>query len=502
MSELKTLYRHASHYLGGRACLMLIGFLSFPVLTRIFSVADYGVMGLVLKIVLLFTVLAKFGLQNSVQRFYPEDGMSPDLTRRRRYYSTVVFGAVAISIVVAIAFSGTLWFVRSPWLDINLRKLLLFCALLIVARSLQPTLIGFLRAQGKTKWYNFTEISIKALAVLLACSLLVAWRKSLLVFFGSMMGIELLGILVLVIWLRSEGLLRLSAFDWQYFRECALFAFPLIGYEIASVILDSGDRVLIQHYVGSQPLGYYSAAYNIATYAEEAVMIPINLALFPIYMKLWVEKGKVETEAFLSRSLNNFVTLAIGIVCLVLVTSRDVILSLASAKFQAAHSLLPVLVTGLLIYAIHIFFNAGLLIHKKTATMTGLVVCGCVVNILLNVILIPKLGLQGAALSTLLSYLFLVVAMARVSSRLLHLRLRYSGLIWSCIAAGLAFVLCYRIEFSVPLISALAKATAAALLYVGFVCLLDSRIRRLLFSWLSHPRETQENGTSELVAIE
>src|SRR5437899_1035890 len=74
MSEIRTLSPHAPHYLGGRVSLMLLGFISFPVFTRVFSVAEYGAMSLVLKVVLLLPVVGKFGLQNSVQRSYVEEG--------------------------------------------------------------------------------------------------------------------------------------------------------------------------------------------------------------------------------------------------------------------------------------------------------------------------------------------------------------------------------------------------------------------------------------------
>ena len=80
MSALKTLYRHSSHYLGGRVVVMLLGFISFPVFTRVFSVAEYGVINLIMNTVLLLTVLSKFGFQHSVQRYYPEgeSATSPD----------------------------------------------------------------------------------------------------------------------------------------------------------------------------------------------------------------------------------------------------------------------------------------------------------------------------------------------------------------------------------------------------------------------------------------
>lgn len=477
MSELNALYRHASHYFGGRVCVMLLGFASFPVLARVFSVSDYGTMSLVLKVILLLTVLGKFGLQNSVQRYYAEEGASPDARVQRRYYSTLLFGAGTVATLVALLFVAALWFVPDTLMSPNLRFLFAFAAVLILIRSLQPTLIGFLRAEGKTRTYNAVDIAVRAVTVFLACTLLLSWQRSLTVFFGSTISVETLGVLGLAFYVYRRGLLDFKEVDWGYFNKVARFAFPLIGYELASVILDSGDRFLVRHYMGAQPLGYYSAAYNVSTYVEESLMVPINLALFPIYMKLWVQKGKIETQEFLSKSLNNFLALAVGIVCLVCLISRDVIVVLASRKFQEAHHLLPVLVIGLLIYAVHIFLNAALLIHKKTVTMTALVFYACVVNVVLNIALIPRIGLQGAAIATLLSYLFLVLAMGRISLRLLPLQISYAGLACNLTAAGLTFAVIYPIQFHNALVNAAVKGAGALFVYVLLVLLLNPVIR-------------------------
>jgi O-antigen/teichoic acid export membrane protein len=247
--------------------------------------------------------------------------------------------------------------------------------------------------------------------------------------------------------------------------------------------------------MGAQSLGYYSAAYNVSTYVEEALMVPINLALFPIYMKLWVEKGKEETGLFLSRCLNGFLALAIGVVCVVLLTSRDVIIMLASRKFQESYRLLPVLVTGLLIYAIHIFLNAALLIHKKTATMTRLVVYACVFNIVLNIILIPRVGLQGAALATLLSYLLMVALMARESLRLLPLDISYRGLAANLLAGTFAFVTIRFIQLTNVLLDAAIKSAAALLIYAIVVVFLNPVLRQAAWSW----RRPKTRSTPELV---
>lgn len=477
---------------------MLLGFASFPIFTRVFSVSDYGAMSLVLKVLLLLTVLGKFGLQNSVQRFYAEEGASADNSLSRRYYSTLFFGALGTGAVFALLFVVGVVFAPASLVEERLKHLFLLVSVLIIVRSLQPTLIGFLRAEGKTKTYNAVEIAVKAATVLLACTLLLSWRSNLNVFFGSTIAVEAAGVLVLAWYLRRRGLIDLQAVDWSYFRKAAIFAFPLIGYELASVILDSGDRLLVQHYMGSEPLGFYSAAYNVSTYVEEALMVPINLALFPIYMKLWVEKGKVETEAFLSRSLNGFLALAVGITCVVLLTSRDVIVVLASSKFQEAYRLLPVLVVGLLIYATHIFLNAALLIYKKTATMTRLVVYACVVNILLNIVLIPRMGLQGAAVSTLVSYLFMVVLMGAVSFKLMPLQLSYAGFVLNLVAGAIAYVAVRWLQFQHAWMNVAVKGLLGLLIYGVLVCLLNPAVRNVISNWRKPAPAKSEQAHGEL----
>lgn len=483
MSELKTLLRHASHYLGGRVALMLLGFISFPVFTRVFSVADYGTMSLVLKVILLLTVVGKFGLQNSVQRYYAEQAVADNAALSRRYYSTLTVGAALTGLVAAVVFVIGLSLAPSTLLNSSLRYLFFLASALIVIRSMQPSLIGFLRAEGKTKTYNGIEIGVRATSILLACSLLLLWKPTLSVFFGSTIASETIGVLLLIAYLGRRHLIDLRSVDWGYFREAAWFAFPLIGYELATVILDSGDRLLVQHYLGAEPLGYYSAAYNVSTYVEEALMVPINLALFPIYMKLWVEKGEPATRTFLSRSLNAFLALAVGVVCLVLLTSRDVIVVLASRKFQESYKLLPVLVVGLLIYAVHIFLNASLLIHKKTATMTKLVVYACVFNIVLNIILIPRIGLQGAALATLISYLFMVLLMARESFRLMPLDISYWGFAGNLVAGTIAFFVVRFIQLQNVVLDAMVKSAAALVIYATVVFLLNPVMRRAALNW-------------------
>jgi len=172
MSSLKTLYRHSSHYLGGRVVVMLLGFVSFPVFTRVFSVAEYGVINLIMNTVLLLTVLSKFGFQHSVQRYYPEgeSSASPDVLRR--YYSTLFYSTAILALVLTLLFIASLFFGAGRLLGITAGGTLLLACSLVMIRSLRSMQMNLMQMEHKTRLFNGMDILQKALTIGVICALL------------------------------------------------------------------------------------------------------------------------------------------------------------------------------------------------------------------------------------------------------------------------------------------------------------------------------------------
>jgi O-antigen/teichoic acid export membrane protein len=162
MNEIRTLLRHSTHYLGGRVCLIIVSFISFPLFTRLFSVADYGKMSLVLKIIAAAGVLAKLGIQYSVTRFYEEEKASPNKDALRRFNSTLFLGNSFGAGVVALLFALGVWALPASAISSTLRNFLLLASILILIRGTQTVLAGFLPVEGRTKAYNVLDIVSKA----------------------------------------------------------------------------------------------------------------------------------------------------------------------------------------------------------------------------------------------------------------------------------------------------------------------------------------------------
>jgi len=500
MTELKKFYRHSSHYLLGQVGFYLIGFISFPVFTRVFSVSEYGLISLTLNTIAIATVFSKMGLQQSVLRFYPEYTRNADAEARKRYYSTLFWSATAIGAAATVVFMLGLWGLPAQWVSPTLRKLMLLAAVLVLVRAMFSIVMNFWRAEGKTTAYNLVSVGTKAGTVAAICILLFTWRRTPVAFFVGTIAVELVLLVWVTIVLHRRNLLSFGTFETHFFKLAVAFGLPFIGYELAALILDTGDRFLVEYFLGSNQLGYYAAAYNVSSYIQQCVAVPLNLAAFPIYMGVYVNKGKEETQAFLSRGLDHLLLISCCLLGGVVVTGRDAIVILSTTKFQEAARLLPTLVAGLLIYSLGIYLNAGMLIHKKTYAMARFITYACVLNMVLNVWLIPRMGLQGAALATLLACAFLMALMGWKSHQVLPLRFNLMGLLRYALAAAAAAVLSMGVDLHRPVFNFLAKGTLFVLLYAVSLWLIDGDFRKLASSGMELFRSWRSGSPLERLA--
>ena len=478
MTDIRQLLVHASQYLAGRAGLMLLGFISFPVLTRLLPVAQYGELSLALKLCLLWTVLSKCGIQNAALRFFPEASRRSEADKRA-CASTLILSVTFISLILG-ALGSLLIQVTGKHLLSAISALAPLLFILAFVRSIQPTFSGLLRSEQRTWLFNTCELSGKAMGILFSILALSLIGIDLRYFLTGLILSESIVMLAVAAWFYRSGLLSPTRFQPSFAWSALQFSFPLITYEVTSVVLDSGDRILVGRYLGLSQLGLYSAAYSIATYAEEALMTPVNMALMPAYMKIWVNQGAEATSRFLSGALDLFIMGCGAVAMLVYVNSADLIEILASKKFAAAQSLLPVLVLGLLVYATHIFFNAPLIIHKRSIALTSVTTFCCIANIAMNILLLPRVGIMGAAVATLLSYVLLVFGLLIVSRRYLSFSLPIATL-FSCSALVFAIQeLMKQASFSSHWLDLGIKVPASLMLYAAGLLIVRPKLRRSL----------------------
>jgi len=169
-------------------------------------------------------------------------------------------------------------------------------------------------------------------------------------------------------------------------------------------------------------VGVYSAACSIGNLIQLFVS-PLQLILLPELSKLFDENKMDEVRIYMSHSLRYFLLISIPAVFGLSALAKPLLGILTTEDFISGWVVIPITaLSGLLAGIFQIFVNTMFLV-KKTKATTYINIIAAVSNVLINLLLIPSVGIVGASLSTLISYFLLAMLCMRISLK--HFKLDF-----------------------------------------------------------------------------
>ena len=482
-STRDALVKHSSRYLGGQALVMLSGFISFPLLTRLFTIEDYGLLTLLSTLILIGTALGKFGLSNSAVRFHSDSGDT-----REAYYTTHLIGVVIMGTATAALSFGVVAALQSGSpLTITL-FMMAVVALIVALRSVQTVMFAFLQAEQRSSLYNLLAVAQKYGSLALSLLLMVTWFPG---FKGFLVGLAVgeSGILfIMLLALSRRERISLRYFSLSLFVRSVKYGLPLAWSELAYILFARIDLFLIGYFLGSYEVGLYSVAYNLGRIIQTLVVLPLSLAVMPIYLRKWQQEGAEETSRFLSMVANYLLIAILPMAVGLSFLAEDIIQVMASAKYLPAASLIPWIISGLFIYGLYYLAAAGFYVERRTAGITLVVGASLLVNLAINLILIPIYGIYGAAVATTISFVFLLGITLWRTRKILPIRFNWVLIGQALLATALMAVPLALLQLDNLILDMIVKISAGATIYIGVLTGLSSEVRgrvrdqfRLLF---------------------
>ncbi len=489
---LALLLKRASAFSFASLLIVVSSLISFPILTRVFSVEEYGTISLINALLTFWTAFSKGGLQNSVVRFYNDAKVDAKLGN---YFSTALLGMLFCSLLVSalVVLVYLLSETVNAYLDSNYAMsigLLLVLGALVVVRAAHSSLLNCLLIMEHSAAYATLQVYGKylVLAAILVGVLFIGAEVSnffIAMFIGELLAIVLVARALKV---RQTTQIRLSAFDNDMFKAMLAYSVPMMGYEITTIIHTLADRVVLDLLLDKEAVGLYSAAYNVAELFNVLIAVSVSSVIQPAYFKLWSTEGEDATIEFLNTALHFYIILLPAVVWGVVVIGEDLLVLLASEKYAEGAVVFPFVITGIMIHATAFIYAAGLYIYKRSVQLFIPALICSFVNIGLNFLLIPKFGISGAAAATLIS-LFLVSSMMFISGRaLLKLNFSVAHLFKYILAASLMGLVLQQIALGSPLLNISARVLCGIVLYALIVICIDNRCRHLAFEYFHRLR--------------
>jgi O-antigen/teichoic acid export membrane protein len=218
----------------------------------------------------------------------------------------------------------------------------------------------------------------------------------------------------------------------QTWHLCRWIALSLAGI----TTIYSIDSLMLTWFCGLQDVALYNIALPIVQIMQTLIILPIVFT--PVVSELWQQNKTDE----IGKLVNAVTVCLIIILCLLIVgiipTASIIISILFAPQFVAAASPLIILSLGVVFYAAANFYLSALNSGGKAFHAAVLMIGGAILSIIANLVFIPKFGINGAAFSTTLSYLFICIVSFAILSKRIHMHIPRKRLLYimSCGISG------------------------------------------------------------------
>lgn len=394
------LIKHTSIYSISEIASRAVGFLLIPLYTSYLTPSDYGILELVFITQGIMVIIGNQGIGSALFKFWsdtPDEGKK-GLASSCLWYE--VFSACTVA-ALGIYFSEEI----STLLLKTPRHSLLFQLIFIslITNLTQLILRQILRARLES--VKVATISLVKLVISLCLNiyLIVFLQMGLMSIIVSDLVASFIGML-LAFWYarRFVGFY----FKFSQARNVILFGLPMIGGGLSNWILSMSDRYFLAHYSTETELGLYSLAYKFSGVLSLVMLQPFLTTWPSIYFDAAKQPNAAEFFARSARYVSLLLCVSgIGI----FLASNIAIRLLSPPEFWPSTRVVYLLAGSVILEGLFNIFVAGLYLEYGSKLPALFTAVAAVCNIALNFLFIPTMGMMGAAVATLLSYLVMVI---------------------------------------------------------------------------------------------
>lgn len=388
---LRSLAKNSAIYYMSNILTKGISFFLLPLYTSILSESDYGVLQLISLLTSAVIILFTFQLGQGVARYYNELTSESEI---KIYTSTIAFfvlGSFLVYLVISFLSVGFI----SDYVGLDVQT----TTISLVSVALNGL---FYLSQNQLAWkikpvqeiisgliYNLTTIGLTIY--------FLVWEQAGVsgIFIAQSVG-ALVGI--------GSGYLFTSKDYGFYFsvdvlKKLLFFSVPLIPGALSIFIFAFSDRICIKEMLDMNQLGIYSVGDRIATILT-FTSLGVSAALSPLIYKHYKESTTPDKIGLLFRI---FSSLSFIVLAFISFFSEEIILLMTNENYMLAAKVVPFLLVAIYFNSFVPFFP-GLYLGKKTMLISLIAVCTGILNVALNIWLIPFYGIEAAAAVTAFSF--------------------------------------------------------------------------------------------------
>ena len=445
----------------------LLGIITLPALTKSYGSEIYGVWTQILVTSQLLAPILILQLNTSVVRYLAAENNRGKL---RQAFGTMFWAVIFFTFLALII----LLIVRQELASILFvdPKYVIFVSLAFIwatTTSIFIFLLSYLRAKNRIKELSIFQLVCSVIKVILIFSF-ASSKSSLEGIVASQIITELFFIGLISMVITKE--IGIPPIGFKNLKKYLALSTPQVLNENFLWILNASDRYFITHYLNLSQTGIYSAASSLGGIIS-LFYSPIAFVLFPTVSKLWEQKETKMVKNYLEYSTKLFLTFAIPGTAGLYLLAQPLLKSLATQEFIVSGEMVLLLALGIVFLGIYYVNIYIIFLVQKTRWIPLIIGISAIISVVINVILIPSMGIMGAAISKIISFFILAAIVTVWAQRTLSYKIDLHYLL-KLILASFIMIFCLKFIKVDNLVEIIFAIITGAIIFISVLLLLKA----------------------------
>lgn len=423
----------------------IISFFLVPLYTNILTTREYGTVDLIYTIGMVLVPLLTLNIGESIMRFALDKDADCDKIMSTGI-TILIFGAIIGLLILPIAN-----------LFENVSNYSIYIYLYTLTLAFSQIFLCYLRGKEFLLKYSIGNIIQSLTIAIFNIIFLIGMKKGIE---GYLMAYILANVCTGLygFWAGKVNLvIKKYSIDIELSKNMIKYSVVLIPNSFMWWIMNSSDRMMVSAMISVTANGVYAVAYKIPTLLS---------TITTIFNQAWSysairEDESEDKEEYNNRVYDNLVTIVIVVATGLLMIMKPFLSVYVGKEYYAAWHYVPYLIVGFVFMTLGSFIATSYTVHKDSMGFLISGTVGAIINLILNFILIPMMGVSGAAFATCISYFGVFVYRIKDTQKYIKLRVFKRKQICGYALLILSAMTCY-----------LDNCIGQTLLVIEFICII------------------------------
>ena len=455
-----SLIKNTSIYTIGALLPNIGAFIFLPIYLKYLSPSEYGIVSSLHVLNAVLVVLFTLSLPRALYRVYYDYKSDSD--------KKVLMGTVFISVLVIATISVVLLFlfknqVQNIYKSISFFPYFSYAILIVFIQAFHVIPSVFLQIKEKSITFISLSVSLFFFKSILILWFIIIAKKGAV---GYLEAELIAAFIFLPIYYSFIYKNLILTWNFKIFKNIMFFSLPLIPSFLSAWILNLSDRIFIERYFNTEEVGIYSLGYKIA-----GLVLIFSMAFKKAYDPYFYKIANTENKQIATQKLYkaNYVFIVVIILASFFISffAKEGIVIFFDQRYYAAINIIPIISLAYLVSQNSALLNVMMYQEKKTKIVMYITIISALINIGLNFLLIPIMGIYGAAWATVISFFSIFIFSYFLAKKAFFIPFNWKGIAPLLLILGTIYCLFYFVNIDDIYISLLIKVLT--ILLIGMV---------------------------------